>query len=201
MLVPITLHSPVMSDAFGSYTDPNVPILVPDPAHPYDPTALTYRARNLIGAGPSSLGPDQIMVRFGCYSAIFPCLGAQTFEATFERPVLGFGGLFEWYLGSPYYSIPMDINGLPLEWGSPFPPSDTSPASMRSGFVGFVGPMDTLSIQWLGGNTDDTAWVRWTSPFAIIAVPEPPPVALLAVALLGLFALGVPARLRAVVQG
>jgi hypothetical protein len=52
--------------------------------------------------------------------------------------------------------------------------------------------MDTLSIQWLAGNTDDTARVHWAAPFAIIAVPvpEPPSGALFAGALLALVAAG-----------
>lgn len=193
-LIPMRLHSPVMSDAFGSYTDASVPVLVPDPDNTADPTALAYRTRSAIGAGPASLGPEQIVVGFGCYSPVFPCLGAQTFEAAFERPVLGFGGLFEWHMGDPAIAVPMDINGLRLDWNSPFPPSDAGLANLRTGFLGFIGPMDTLSLRWLGGNTDDTAWVRWAAPFAIVAVtvPEPATFGLLAAALFGLCALGAP---------
>lgn len=191
MLVPITLHSPVMSDAFGSYTDPTVPILVPDPEYPGVPGAFDWRPRSIFMSGHGisqwGLGPDTVAATFGCYIAVFPCLGVQTFEATFDRPILGFGGLFEWYSGyGEYPPVPLVVNGTDL---TAIPALNGSHPHVN-GFLGFIGPMDTLRMQWLGGNADNYSWIRWVAPLAIVAVPVPEPstIILLSAALVGLIA-------------
>lgn len=204
MLVPITLHSPVMSDAFGSYTDPTVPVLVPDPEHPGVPGAFDWRPRSIFmsghGVGTWALGPEAVAATFGCYIPVSPCLGVQTFEASFVQPILGFGGYFEWFSGygdAPL--IPLTVNGV--EVSSALSPPVWS-GQIHEGFLGFIGPLDTLSMVW-HGNSDNYAWMRWSAPFAIVAmpVPEPSTISLVLGALLGLIALH-KRRLRPVrVQG
>jgi hypothetical protein len=207
MLVPLTLHSPVFSDAWGTFTDVNETVHVPEGPPPGGgvgwneggerPRSVylsVHVYRSLPGSGFLALGPDDILVNFGCFTAVYPCLGVQTFEAAFNQPVLGFGGLFEWYSGyREYPPIPLVVNGFELNATTPVEGSHTPVEGSHpwvSGFLGFIGPMDTLSMEWLGGNADNSSWIHWSAPFAIVAmaVPEPHAVALFAGALLALVA-------------
>lgn len=201
MLVPLTLNSPVFSDAWGTFTDLNETVDVPEGPPPGGGLGWNEggeRPRSVFPSslGPQSsgglfaLGPSDVAATFGCYSAVYPCLGVQTFEAAFDQPILGFGGLFSWYIGYGDFERPVSINGFTLTWDT-LPLRDESQLN-HQGFLGFIGPMDTLSIHWLGGNADDTARVHWAAPFAIVAmpVPEPHAVALFAGALVALAAAG-----------
>lgn len=204
-LVPLTLHAPVMSDAWGTFTDLNETVDVPEGPPPgggsiWNEGGERPRSAFLSGHGapPGSwssgglfaLGPSDVAATFGCYTAVYPCLGVQTFEATFAQPILGFGGLFSWYVGYGDRQYPVSVNGFTLPWDS-LPMTDHT-YRIREGFLGFIGPMDTLSIRWLAGNADDTARVHWATPFAIVAmsVPEPHAVALFAGALVALVVAG-----------
>lgn len=204
-LVPLTLHAPVMSDGWGTFTDLNETVDVPEGPPPGGGLGWNEggeRPRSVFlsghGAPPSSwssgglfaLGPSNIAATFGCYTAVSPCLGVLTFEAAFEQPILGFGGLFSWYIGYGDFEHPVSINGFTLTWDT-LPLRDES-FRIHQGFLGFIGPMDALSIQWFGVNADDTARVHWATPFAIVAVPVPEPhsIALFAGALFVLVAAG-----------
>ncbi|WP_439580116.1 hypothetical protein [Elioraea sp.] len=211
MLVPLTLTAPVFSDAWGTFTDLNEKVDVPEGPQPgggvgWNEGGERPRSVFLTGHGPPpssssgglfALGPSDVAATFGCYTAVYPCLGVQTFEAAFDQPILGFGGLFSWYVGYGDFEYPVDVNGFTLTWDT-LPLKDESFRN-HQGFLGFIGPMDTLSIHWLGGNADDSARVHWAAPFAIVAVavPEPSTLAVLAGSALGLFglaALGPPVR-------
>lgn len=209
MLVPLTLKSPVFSDAWGTFTDLNETVAIPEGPQPgggvgWNEGGERPRSVFLTGHGPPpssssgglfALGPSDVAATFGCYTAVFPCLGVQTFEAAFDQPILGFGGLFSWYVGYGDFEHPVVVNGFTLTWDI-LPLKDESSRN-HQGFLGFIGPMDTLSIHWLGGNADDTARVHWAAPFAIVAVsvPEPHSIALFAGVLFALVvAAAVPAR-------
>lgn len=213
-LVPLTLHSPVFSDAWGTFTDLDDTVDVPEGPPPgggvgsneggVRPRSVFLTGHDLPpppgpSGGPFALGPSDIAATFGCHSAVSPCLGVQTFQAAFEQPILGFGGLFSWYVGFGDVDHPVSINGFTLTWDT-WPREDES-VRIHQGFLGFIGPMESLSIHWLGGNADDAAWVHWATPFAIVAMPvsEPSALALLGGALLGLLVLGTmasPQRIR-----
>lgn len=189
MLVPFTLHSPVFRDDFSTYTDPTEPVPVPTPAaFSFEPGWYT---RHHSFFAPT-LGPDMIEVHFTCAEPVYPCLGVKGFEAAFDRPVLGFGGAFTWHIGYGDVEHPVDVAGHVLDWETPLSPIAGEHPSIRHGFLGFIGAMDTLRIDWLVGSPDDFSSVRWTSPFAIVAmaVPEPSALALVAGALIALAACG-----------
>lgn len=204
MLVPFTLKSPVFSDAWGAFTDLDQTVAIPEGPQPgggvgWNEGGERPRSVFLTGHGPPpssssgglfALGPSDVAATFGCYPAVFPCLGVQTFEAAFDQPILGFGGLFSWYVGYGDFEHPVVVNGFTLTWDT-LPLKDESSRN-HQGFLGFIGPMDILSIHWLGGNADDTARVHWAAPFAIVAVsvPEPHSIALFAGTLFALVVAG-----------
>jgi hypothetical protein len=190
MLVPLTLHSPVFRDDFGTYTDPAETVFIPAPFGPE--YGEGWFARHL-GFFPPTLGPATVEVIFKCAENAYSCLGVKGFEAAFDRPVLGFGGAFAWHIGyGDHRENPVDVAGHVLTWDTPLSPVAGDDPRIRHGFLGFIGEMDTLRIDWLVGAADDFSWVRWTSPFAIVAmaVPEPSALALLAGALVALAAFG-----------
>ncbi|TQF76245.1 hypothetical protein FK498_18820, partial [Elioraea sp. Yellowstone] len=187
MLVPFSLHNPVFRDDFGAYTTPGE-VWIDTPSGFSFPSDWYSRS---LGFFAPTLGPDTIEVHFKCAEPVYPCLGVNGFEAAFDRPILGFGGAFTWHIGYGDFEHPVDVAGQVLTWDGPLAPVDGGDPRIRHGFLGFIGAMDTLRIDWLVNSADDFASVRWTAPFAIVAaVPEPSAAVLLAGALAALAAIG-----------
>lgn len=197
----VSLDRMTFSDAFGTWTHTNQTVNYLDTDN--SPATSTRTALYLqihpyfFGSPPFPAAASfdgGFSVQFGCYTAVFPCIGLRTVEIDLGREIMGFGGHLDYYKGYSEYFSPSDPP-IPLLADAYAAPPGPHPVSHHpdhrffSGFFGAIFDQPTRVIRlgwWEHLHMDDSSSVRFTNSFIVTAVPEPAAVTLLAVALLGL---------------
>jgi len=206
-LPAVSLDRMTFSDAFGTWTHDNELVHYTDgdgyPAsglrtqlylqtHPYFWWTSPFPAAGSVHGAFS--------VQFGCYTAVYPCIGLRTIEMDLGYEIHGFGGHLDYYRGYAEY--------LSAAWPAPIPlladayfsfldPTATQNSADLRFFSGFFGvifdqPTSVIQLAWREEfNMDDSSSVRFTNTFVItaVSVPEPQALAILASALFGLLAM------------
>jgi hypothetical protein len=207
-LPAVPLDRMTFSDAHGTWTHDNQVVHYTDghgnPASAPRTQLYLQTHGYFFGIGPfpaAGSSHGAFSVNFGCYTAIFPCIGLQTIEIDLGFEIHGFGGHLDYYKGYPDGVPPWPgAEPIPLladaYWASP----ETWP--FFSGFFGVIFEAPTRVIRlawWENGNMDDSSSVRFTNTFVItdVSVPEPGTVGLLTAALVGLLALSQTTRIAA----
>jgi hypothetical protein len=215
-LPAVPLDRMTFSDAHGTWThDSQVVHYTDGDGYPASaPRTQLYLGTHLYfwGIGPfpaAGSSHGAFSVHFGCYTAIYPCIGLRTIEIDLGYEIHGFGGHLDYYKGYPDGVSPWPgAVPIPLLADAYLAPPGPHPFwghpsyQFFSGFFGviFEAPTSVIRLAWWeDGNMDDSSSVRFTNTFVITAVtvPEPGTVALLTVALLGLLALSQTTRTAA----
>jgi hypothetical protein len=207
------------SDAFGTWTHDNEVVHYTDgDGHPASvPRTQIYMVEHehywvtspFRAAGSE---PGGFTVQFGCYTAIYPCIGLRTIEIDLGYEIHGFGGHLDYYKGYMDYSPGPGLVPIPLladaylAFPDPNAPESYSDHRFFSGFFGVIFDQPTSVIRlawWEEGNMDDSSSVRFTNTLVItgVSVPEPQAMAILATALLGLLAMSRTTRIAATRRG
>jgi hypothetical protein len=171
-----------MSDAFGSWTKATEGTTVvwyltepPLQAWPRARTSIPSAAVSFLGVRS---GEGALEIGFGCYTAVFPCLGMRVAELELETPIMGFAGRLTYYFGGAYSSIFSGnlqdnlITHLGGVAGTLLGPD------FRDSYAGHYGvlfdrPMTTLRFAWWEDRSlDDAAAFRFDD-MVMIGVPEP----------------------------
>jgi hypothetical protein len=213
-LPAVPLDRMTFSDAFGTWTHDNQVVHYTDgdgnPASA--PRTQLYLGTHgyFFGIGPfpaAGSSHGAFSVNFGCYTAIYPCIGLQTIEIDLGFEIHGFGGHLDYYKGYPDTYSPQSPP-IPLLADAYLAPPGPHPFwghpsyQFFSGFFGviFEAPTSVIRLAWReDGGADDSSSVRFTNTFVItdVTVPEPGTVGLLTAALLGLLALSQTTRIAA----
>jgi hypothetical protein len=192
-----------MSDAFGSWTkateDTTVVWYLTEPpprAWPRTTSILPSGSTPFLGVRSDE---GQLEMGFGCYTAVFPCLGMRVVEMQLDRPIQGFAGSLLFNLGwaDPWLDVATLRENHIAYFGGVFEQL-VAPCCSRlyDGFYGvlFDAPVTTLRFAWWeDSHPDDSTWFRFTN-MVMIGVPEPSLLATFAAAALLLLAGGRDAR-------
>lgn len=214
-LPAVPLDRMTFSDAFGPWTHDNQVVHYTDgDGYPASAprTQLYLQTHGYhFGIGPFAAAGSSdgaFSVHFGCYTAIYPCIGLRTIEIDLGYEIHGFGGHLDYYKGYPDTYSPQSPP-IPLLADAYLAPPGPDPFwghpsyQFFSGFFGviFEAPTSVIRLAWWeDSHMDDSSSVRFTDTFVITAVtvPEPGTIAVLTVALLGLLAMSQTTRTAAI---
>lgn len=182
MMPAIAPERITMSDAFGSWTQATadttvVWYLTEPPLQPWP------RNRTSIPSAPVSFlgvrsGEGALEMGFGCYTAVFPCLGMRVAELTLETPIMGFAGRLTYYVGSADSSFSFgNLQNELITYLGGVADTLRQQDSWRffDGYYGVLFDQPTTSLRfawWEDSNLDDAAAFRFAN-MVMIGVPEP----------------------------
>ncbi len=175
-----------------------------------------------LGSGPPIILQDgDLHGRFGCYTAVWPCLGLTRAEIFFPEPIWGLAGFLEYDYGDvlSYGHLVRDqlmVEPFRSGWQqaseAPDPPDPRRPWTTFFGVISFDEPVASLILDWRPDGADGfTAFVLREARMLVVhdgsgggsggvenptGVYEPASLALVAAALFGLATARLPVPLR-----